>query len=328
MSRSKVSSQVLNFSVVLLLVHSVSTLVILLRVEVTNNGTSFPWKEKFNKDRRCSKQLIQKVRNNLYGKLQGVSKVAVKKFYEVTHGRTFCDLHFKLNSSVCGWDIERKINGTVDIGLISPVAYIAINMSLQFEPVFRSGARENTTHENLTNRIIGALKTVYLKYDDVVRFEIYSLITDCNGSLLVEFCSFLYPDTELNKTDLENILDKFTRNKRFEELVNAKHSLEKKEENASNKSTSYPSTTVKAMVGIGAAIICVGIIVFIARVIVLHWRHNAEKNRQDRLEVAETQTVSEQWAARRQPIVTLIVPRNNFQNGYGHPFLIDLEDSP
>ncbi|XP_074637945.1 uncharacterized protein LOC141896577 isoform X2 [Acropora palmata] len=297
MSRSKVSSQVLNFSVVLLLVHSVSTLVILLRVEVTINGTSIPWQEKYNKDRRCSKQLIQKVRNNLCGKLQGVSKVAVKKFYEGTHGSTFCDLHFKLNSSVCGWDIEREINGTVDIGLISPVVYIAINMSLQFETVFRSGARENTTHENLTNR-------------------------------LIEFCSFLYPDTELNKTDLENILDKFTRNKSFEELVNGKHSLEKKEENASNKSTSYPSRTVKAMVGIGAAIICVGIIVFIARVIVLHWRHNAEKNRQDRLEVAETQTVSEPWAARRQPIVTLIVPRNNFQNGYGHPFLIDLEDSP
>lgn len=242
--------------------------VILLRVEVTINGTSIPWQEKYNKDRRCSKQLIQKVRNNLYGKLQGVSKVAVKKFYEGKNGGTFCDLHFKLNSSVCGWDIERKINGTVDIGLISPVVYIAINMSLQFETVFRSGARENTTHENLTNRIIGALETVYLKYDDVVKFEIYSLLPDLNGSLLVdlEFCSFLYPDTELNKTDLENILDKFIRNKRFEELVNGKHSLEKKEENASNKSTSYPSTTVKAMVGIGAAIICVGIIVFIARV--------------------------------------------------------------
>lgn len=327
MSRSKVSSQVLNFSVVLLLVHSVTTLVILLRVEVTNNDTSILWQEKYNKDRRCSKQLIQKIRNNLYGKLQGVSKVAVKKFYEGTHGNTFCDLHFKFISSVCvrGWDIEREINlRTVDIGLISPVVYIAINMSLPF----RSGARENTTHENLTNRLIGALKTVYLKYDDVVKFEIYSLLTDSNGSLLIEFSTFLYPDTELNKTDLENILHKFTRNKSFEEFVNGKHSLETKEENASNKSTSYPSTTVKAMVGIGAAIICVGIIVFIARVIVLHWRHNAEKNRQDRLEVAETQTVSETWTTRRQPIVTLIVPRNNFQNGCGHPFLIDLEDSP
>lgn len=239
--------------------------VILLRVEVTINGTSILWQEKYNKDRRCSKQLIQKVRNNLYGKLQGVSKVAVKKFYEGSHGSTFCDLHFKLNSSVCGWDIERNINGTVDIGLISHVEYIAINMFLQFETVFRSGARENTTHENLTNRIIGALKTVYLKYDDVVKFEIYSLLT-LNGSLVVEFCSFLYPDTELSKTDLENILNKFKGNKSFEEFVNGKHSLEKKEENASNKSTSYPSTTVKAMVGIGAAIICVGIIVFIARV--------------------------------------------------------------
>lgn len=241
---------------------------ILLRVEVTINGTSdsIPWQEKYNKYRRCSKQLIQKVRNNLYGKLQGVSKVTVKKFYKGTHGSTFCDLHFKLNSSVCGWDIEREINGTVDIGLISPVVYIAINMSLQFDTVFGSGARENTTNENLTNRIIGALKTVYLKYDDVVKFEIFSLLTDLNGSLLVEFCSFLYPDTELNKTDLENILHKFTINKSFEKLVNGNHSLEKKEENASNKSTSYPSTTVKALVGIGAAIICVGIIVFIARV--------------------------------------------------------------
>ena len=240
--------------------------VILLRVEVTINGTSIPWEERYDKDRRSSKQLIQKVRNNLYGKLQGVSKVTVKKFYKGTHGNTFCDLHFKLNSSVCGWGIKWEINGTVDIGLISPVVYTAINMSLKFEAVFRSGAREDTNKENLSNRIIRALETVYLKYDDVVKFEIYPLPTDFNRSLLVEFRSFLYPDTELNKTDLDNILQNFTKNKSFEELVNRKQSLEKKEENTSNKSTSYPSTTVKVMVGIGAAIMCVGIIVFIARV--------------------------------------------------------------
>lgn len=227
-------------------------------MEVTINGTSIPWKEEY-KNRRSSKQLIQKVRNNLYGKLQGVSKVAVENFCEGTNGNTFCDLRLKLNTSVCGWDIEREINGTVDIGLISPVVYTAVNMSLQYEGVSRSGT-EATTFEG----IIKALKIVYLQYDDVVTFEIYSS-RDLNGYFLVEFQTLLYPDTQLKKTDLESILDNFKRNYCFEELVNGKHCPEEGEANTSSN-RSYPSATVKVMVGIGAAIICMGIIVFIARV--------------------------------------------------------------
>ena len=230
-----------------------SAVTVELSLEVTMNGTSIPWKNEISEDRKSSKELVVKVRNNLYNKLQGVGKVSVQGFCQGEDGNTLCELQFKMTAIACGWEIERELNGTVDIGFIGQVMYTGINMSLELSSV--SEPEYKDLSNNLT-RIKAALTIVYLSYDDVVDFEIYPLSKgNLDGTVLVEFRIMVFPDTELSKTDLKNILDRFTRDKSFRQLLFPEKS---------------PGVLVKTMAVLGAMVISLVTIVFSIRVSTFH----------------------------------------------------------
>ncbi|XP_068672810.1 uncharacterized protein [Montipora foliosa] len=315
----KLSLHILTFGIMWTMVDTVSSLE--LSLEVTLNGTSIPWKNEISEDRKSSKELVVKVRNNLYNKLQSVVKVSVQAFYKGEDGNTLCELQFKMTAIDCGWEIERELNGTVDIGFIGQVMYTGINMSLELSSVFETEYKDLSN--NLT-RIKAALTIVYLSYDDVVDFEIYPLSKgNLDGTVLVEFRIMVFNDTELSKKDLKNILDRFTRDKSFRKLLFPEKS---------------PGVLVKTMVVLGAMVISLVMIVFSIRVIKVYCK-NERESQENRLEVAPEQTeetptaltvqetilglIPEAWTMQRQPIVAWTLPHHQDVNESEHPFLIE-----
>ena len=238
---------------------------ITMEIELTLNGTSVPWNIKFvNHRSREFKQLALNVKNKLrevLSKQQGISEIKIKEFKE-KHGNTSCVVDCKVTSAVVEKeDIEKVLNGTVDIGVIAPVAYAAIKMSLKLSRVSWIDSfddQNSTAYKNLTRRIKDALSDVYQSKDDVVGFEINSLMKTFDGSVLLEYLVVVYPDSKLMKKDLENTFNEFTKNNSFGGMIAENHPAKEEE--------SESDGAVNGLVVMGALIMCVVIIAFIIRV--------------------------------------------------------------
>ena len=234
-----------------------------------------PWKNDFANHRSHEfKELALDVKNKLREILswqQGISNIKIENFKQ-KHGNTSCVFECKMSSSVVERDdIKNVLNGTVDIGVIAPVApYTEINMSLELSNVSWIASysnRESKEYKNLTSRIKVALEDVYQNTDDLVGFEINSLSRTSDGSVMVDYLVKVYPDSELNKKYLESIFNEFTKNNSFGGMIAGKKPGKKpeKEENDSEVK-SEPNGTVTGLVVMGALIMCVAIIAFLVRV--------------------------------------------------------------
>ena len=238
-----------------------------MEIEVTLNGTSIPWNINFANNRsREFKQLALNVKYKLREVLsqqKGVREIEIKEFKE-EHGNTSCVFHYKMNSAVVEKEaIEKVLNGTVDIGVIAPVVYAAIKMSLKLSSVSWIDSfddQNSTDYKNLTRRIKAALSEVYQSTDDVVGFEINSLLKTPDGSVMVEYVVMVYPDSKLKKKDLENTFNEFTKNNSFAGMIADNQPAKQEEE----KSESDGAVT--GLVVIGALMMCVVIIAFLVRV--------------------------------------------------------------
>ena len=241
-----------------------------MEIEVTLNGTSIPWDTNFANHRsREFKQLALNVKNKLREVLsqqKGISEIKIKEFKEDKHGNTSCVFDYKMNSAVVEKeDIEKALNGTVDIGVIAPVAYAPIKMSLKLLSVSWINSfddRNSTDYKNLTRRIKAALSEVYQSTGDVVGFEINSLSKTSDGSVSVEYVVMVYPDSKLKKKDLEKTFNEFTKNNSFGGMIAENQLQPVKQEEEKSESDG----AVTGLVVIGALMICVVIIAFLVRV--------------------------------------------------------------
>lgn len=244
-----------------------NTETITMEIEVTLNGTSIPWNINFANHRsREFKQLALNVKNKLREVLsqqEGVREIEIKEFKE-EHGNTSCVFDYKMNSAVIEKEaIEKVLNGTVDIGVIAPVVYAVIKMSLKLSSVSWIDSfddQNSTDYKNLTRRIKAALSEVYQSTDDVVGFEINSLLKTADGSVMMEYVVMVYPDSKLKKKDLQNTFNEFTKNNSFSGMI-ANNQPAKQEEEKSES-----DGAVTGLVVIGALMMCVVIIAFLVRV--------------------------------------------------------------
>lgn len=235
-----------------------------MKVEVTRNGSSIPWDNELSQQGSDKfKELAQKVRNKLredLGHLKGISKIKVKNFQETENGNLWCLFEYKVNSMVREDDINITLNGTVDIGVIASVTYIS--MGLQLKKVWwidNFSDKDSKEYQNLSRRIKDALEEIYQNTSDVVDFEINSLKSASDGSVLVALKIIVHPDSKLKKENLETIFNEFTRKNNFGGMTIAKEERE-------SEATIQTDGFVTGFLVIGALMISAVIIGFFVKV--------------------------------------------------------------
>ena len=195
------------------------------------------------------------------GHLQGVSKIKVKNFQITENGNVSCLFQYKMDSMVSEEDINRTLNGTVDIGVIASVTYITKSMCLHVKDAWINNFsdKDSKEYQNLTRRIKGDLEETYQNTSDVYDFEIDSLTRAPDGSVLVTLKVILRPNSKLTKENLETIFNKVTKKNRFGGMALVKEERE-------SEATIQANGFVTGFVVIGALMISAVIVMFFVKV--------------------------------------------------------------